>query len=215
MNYDKVKFVAVTSKKRPALFPNLTRSSLYSNQPELANVEAPSQRQNQPYESIVSSDFSDIPIIDIEAYLQFLEHDKNQLDEANPLSDKAKIECQKVAECFHKFGILFIRDPRVDHKDNDNYIDLMEDYFEKTGELFYTGEKVDDIKAEFHYQVGATPENVEMAREHTKMLSELDLPTEDMPGSPSEPVFDAKWRFMWKIGERPEGADDDFPQVVP
>ena len=47
------------------------------------------------------------------------------------------------------------------------------------------------------------------------MLSELDLPVEDMPVSPLDPVFDAKWRFMWKIGERPEGADDDFPQVMP
>ena len=36
-----------------------------------------------------------------------------------------------------------------------------------------------------------------------------------MPGSPLEPVLDAKWRYMWKIGERPEGAADDFPQVVP
>lgn len=36
-----------------------------------------------------------------------------------------------------------------------------------------------------------------------------------MPMSPLEPVFDAKWRFMWKIGERAEGASDDFPQVVP
>lgn len=33
--------------------------------------------------------------------------------------------------------------------------------------------------------------------------------------SPLTPVLDAKWRFMWKIGERPEGAADDFPQVVP
>jgi len=27
--------------------------------------------------------------------------------------------------------------------------------------------------------------------------------------------MDAKWRFMWKIGKRPEGAADDFPQVIP
>ena len=36
-------------------------------------------------------------------------------------------------------------------KDNDDYIDMMEDYFERTGELFYTGEKVDDIKPECFY----------------------------------------------------------------
>lgn len=33
--------------------------------------------------------------------------------------------------------------------------------------------------------------------------------------SPVEPVFDAKWRFMWKIGERPADAADNFPQVIP
>ena len=33
--------------------------------------------------------------------------------------------------------------------------------------------------------------------------------------SPLEPVLDAKWRFMWKIGERFEGDQADFPQVVP
>lgn len=33
--------------------------------------------------------------------------------------------------------------------------------------------------------------------------------------SPVDPVYDAKWRFMWKIGERPEEASDNFPQVIP
>jgi hypothetical protein len=86
-----------------------------------------------------------------------------------------------VAECFHRFGILLIRDPRVDFSDNDKYIDLMEDYFERTGELFYAGEKVDDIKPEVMYQVGATPENIEMARDHSEKLSKLNLAPEDMP----------------------------------
>ena len=38
---------------------------------------------------------------------------------------------------------------------------------------------------------------------------------ENKPVSPVEPIFDAKWRFMWKIGERPANAADNFPQVVP
>lgn len=36
-----------------------------------------------------------------------------------------------------------------------------------------------------------------------------------MPVSPMKPVFDQKWRFFWKIGERPEDSPDNFPQVVP
>jgi hypothetical protein len=86
----------------------------------------------------------------------------------------------------------------------------MEDYFEKTGELFYSGEKVNDIKPEWHYQVGATPENIEMARDHAEKITTV-LTTENLPTSPMVPVLDAKWRFMWKIGERPKGASDDFP----
>ncbi len=42
----------------------------------------------------------------------------------------------------------------------------MEKYFEATGNDFYNGDLCPDIKPEFHYQVGATPENIEIAREH-------------------------------------------------
>lgn len=100
-------------------------------------------------------------------------------------------------------------------QDNDEYIDLMEEYFAQTGDKFYAGETIPDIKPEHHYQVGATPELIEMARDHKQKLAELKLAAEDTPMSPLTPVLDAKWRFMWKIGERPDGAADDFPQVVP
>lgn len=43
----------------------------------------------------------------------------------------------------------------------------------------------------------------------------LKYDEENKPMSPLEPVYDAKWRFMWKIGERPENSSDDFPQVIP
>ena len=44
-----------------------------------------------------------------------------------------------------------IRDPRVSEKDNDDYVDLMEKYFEQVGDKFYDGEKISDIKPECHY----------------------------------------------------------------
>ena len=134
-------------------------------------------------------------MIDLDLYLQ-------AANSASP-SEAALAECRKVAECFHNFGIILIRDPRVNMRDNEQYIDLMEDYFASAGEKFYQGDKVDEIKPEFHYQVGATPENIEMARCHREMLADLALSEADTPGSPVEPVLDAKWRFMWKIGERP------------
>lgn len=67
------------------------------------------------------------------------------------LTDEVRVECQKVAECFHNFGILLIRDPRVDFQDNENYVDLMEDYFEQTCDMFYAGKECTDIKPLDHY----------------------------------------------------------------
>lgn len=61
--------------------------------------------------------FEDVPIIDVAAYL-----DKD--------SETSTIECKKVAESLHKFGILIIKDPRIDEQDNEDYLDLMESYFE-------------------------------------------------------------------------------------
>ena len=75
----------------------------------------------------------------------------SQTEQFASLPDDVRVECQKVAECFHKFGILLIKDPRVDFEDNENYIDMMEDYFESTGHKFYSGAKIDDIQPECHY----------------------------------------------------------------
>ena len=91
----------------------------------------------------------------------------------------------------------------------------MEEYFADVGDRFYRGEPSSDIKPECHYQVGATPEYLEKARDHSEKLAALNLAPENTPVSPLEPVLDAKWRFMWKIGERPEGAEENFPAVIP
>jgi len=37
------------------------------------------------------------------------------------------------------------------------------------------------------------------------------LPEEDKPVSTFPPDYDAKWRYMWKIGDRPVGSPDNFP----
>ena len=64
-------------------------------------------------------------------------------------------------------------------QDNETYIDMMEDYFELTGDKFYRGEEVSDIKPDCLYQVGAMPENTEIARNHTQMRNELNLAPEN------------------------------------
>lgn len=89
----------------------------------------------------------------------------------------------------------------------------MENYFEAQGEKLYSGGNLDDARPEFHYQVGVCPEYIEKARKHERRMRRYT--EENKPVSPVEPVFDAKWRYMWKIGQRPAEANDNFPQVVP
>ena len=43
------------------------------------------------------------------------------------------------------------RDPRAKEQDNEDYIDLMESYFEKASKDFYAGKKLDEAKPEYHY----------------------------------------------------------------
>ena len=56
-----------------------------------------------------------------------------------------------MAECLHKFGMLLIKDPRVNMQDNETYIDMMEEYFEQVGDKFYRGEEIDDIRPDCLY----------------------------------------------------------------
>lgn len=118
-----------------------------------------------------------------------------------------------MAHCLHKYGILVFKDPRAPESENEEYIDLMENYFEQVAEKFRSGEQVPDAKPEYFFQVGVTPEKIERARNHFERVKHL--PEEDKPQSPFPPTEDMKWRFMWKIGKRPEGSQDDFPQVMP
>jgi hypothetical protein len=54
-----------------------------------------------------------------------------------------------------------------------------------------------------------TPEKIEKARDHYEKVK--GLPEEDKPRSVFPPTYDMKWRYMWKIGERPKEASDNFP----
>jgi hypothetical protein len=99
--------------------------------------------------------FDDVPIVDVAAYLN-----------RSASNSKWEEECKKVADCLHKYGILIWRDPRVNEHDNDEYIDLMEQYFKTTSEKFYSGQSLIDCKPEFNFQAGVTTERVEKARNH-------------------------------------------------
>ena len=146
-------------------------------------------------------DFDEPPIIDMEA---FLDRENN----AN-----WELECRKVAYSFHKFGICVVRDPRVQHQDNDTYIDMVERYFEAISEDYYNGGQLADSRPELSYQTGVTPESMEKARNHEAIAN--SLPESDKPLTLYPQAFDAKWRFFWPIGERPQSIENDLPKVIP
>jgi len=51
----------------------------------------------------------------------------------------------------HKFGILLVKDPRVKEQTNEEYIDMVEEYFEDVGKRFYAGETLKDCFPELSY----------------------------------------------------------------
>jgi len=83
-----------------------------------------------------SADF-DIPVIDVAKYLN--------------KEEGWEEECKKVADCFHKYGILKFRDPRVNMEANDRYIDLVERYFDSVSKKYYAGEKLKDCREDLHF----------------------------------------------------------------
>ena len=175
------------------------------------------QTQMLEAEKLIQNDKSNLASQEISPPSTLVQNERNSLDIV-PIIDVQKFleklpgweeECQKVAECLHLYGILIFKDPRAKEQANEDYIDLMESYFKETSEKFYEGQKLKDAKPEYHYQTGVTPEKIEKARDHYERVK--DLPEEDRARSTFPPDYDAKWRYMWKIGKRPPSALDDFP----
>jgi hypothetical protein len=102
----------------------------------------------------------DIPVIDAAIYIDQL-----------PGWEE---ECQKVAYSFHKFGICKFKDPRVNEKANNDYIDMVEKYFDYISKKYYAGEVLEDVRPELCYQTGVTPEGQEKARDHQALIDSLE-----------------------------------------
>lgn len=129
-----------------------------------------------------------LPIINLPAILE------RKLN--GDFTDSGKEECDKVINCLHTHGVLVVRDPRISQSQNDKFIDMMESYFEQENE-----KKLRDSRPDLHFQVGITPEKTEKPRKHcsnTKTFDDLNRPVTLCP-----PEKDAKWRFFWRLGQRP------------
>ena len=106
-------------------------------------------------------------------------------------------QCRKAAESLHSTGVLYVKDPRVQNKDNEIFLDMMEKYYAQS-------DGVTDARKQYNYQVGVTPSGVEKARNHCTAVKKMD--PENRPITECPPEADPKWRFFWRIGPRPENT---------
>ncbi|KAK9842098.1 hypothetical protein WJX81_008332 [Elliptochloris bilobata] len=129
-----------------------------------------------------------LPVFDLAEYLS---------GRADPGASHA--QCRALAECLRATGCVVVRDPRTSEADSKRFLDMMERYFGQD-----VAAKMADVCPELHYQVGATPEGVEVPR----CLADAEC-LAAMAGQPAASRAtlptgaDAKWRFFWRLGPRP------------
>ncbi|KAF3784577.1 hypothetical protein EJ110_NYTH24127 [Nymphaea thermarum] len=150
----------------------------------------------------------ELPVVDIEPYL----HASATFSGATNVEEKPKLFedlvslsaclsnlCSEVSRSLKETGALLIKDPRCSVVDNDRFLDMMEKYFEMPDEFKRLQERPN-----LHYQVGVTPEGVEVPRSFVdeEMKQKIEqMPEESQPHVPRGP--DPKWRYMWRVGSRP------------
>lgn len=145
---------------------------------------------------------------------------------ADDTSAEARAACAEVARSLEETGIVILRDPRVSEvrrptrrpprpclllrpapspappapqAASSSFLDLLEDYFAQD-----EAAKRADERPELHYQVGTTPEGVEVpisSWSEACIGQMAAMPAEHRPSRVNG--ADPKWRFFWRIGERP------------
>eukprot|EP01083_Nonionella_stella_P302331 1041908_1 len=158
--------------------------------------------------------FSDDPAMELSDVMKEIPSiDLTPLIENGATNDVLSVGKQ-ILESLHKYGILIIKDDRLTPQKTGKFIDMMEDYFNRS-----TAEKMKDVRKEHHFQVGATPEKQEKARNHCGLIETLD-PTH-RPLTPCPPEADTKWRYFWKLKtlqkqqQKDQKKEHVFPNVVP
>ncbi|KAJ3694661.1 hypothetical protein LUZ60_000038 [Juncus effusus] len=137
----------------------------------------------------------DLPVVDLAPYLEIAAKPDPTPKEREELGSL----CAVLSASLRDTGALIVKDPRCTAQDNDRFLDMMERYFERSDEF-----KRLQQRPQLHYQVGATPEGVEVPR--SLVDSEIQekikkMPKTDQPSTPTGP--DPKWRYMWRVGPRP------------
>ncbi|VAI48751.1 unnamed protein product [Triticum turgidum subsp. durum] len=110
--------------------------------------------------------------------------------------------CATVSASLRDTGALLVKDPRCTAADNDRFLDVVERYFARSDDSKRLQER-----PHLHYQVGVTPEGVEVPRSlvDKEMQDTIkSMPEEFQPATPKGP--DPKWRYMWRVGPRPSNT---------
>jgi isopenicillin N synthase-like dioxygenase len=120
-------------------------------------------------------------------------------------------------KALHTTGILIVKDQSINTLKNDKFLDLMEKYYEQPDYI-----KMLDARPELSYQVGITPENIEISTcsQDPKCIENLDISMKDE----NKPILhystDPKWRYMWNINFNsveniiPEGFSDNWEKTM-
>lgn len=139
----------------------------------------------------------ELPIIDLDVYLK---HDES--------SAEVQAECAKAAQALIQYGALVLHDSRVAAKDNEDFLDLLEDYFDQP-----EAELRKDERPELSYQIGVTLENTEKPKcavdePCLDVIARLDPDQRPLDISAHSP--DPKCRFFWRMVEAPP-YETQFP----
>lgn len=136
----------------------------------------------------------DLPLVDLAPYL-----DRAVAGGGAAGEEAVRALCATVSASLRDTGALLVKDPRCPAADNDRFLDVVERYFARSADSKRLQERPN-----LHYQVGVTPEGVEVPRSlvDKEMQDKIkSMPEEFQPATPKGP--DPKWRYMWRVGPRP------------
>ena len=127
-------------------------------------------------------------------------------------SPKAVEECRKAVDVLHKTGLICFKDPRINEQENEEFIDMMERYFEsrsdfysKTGELLEKGRQG-------RLKVGLNKDMTECSRDHRDVVSKLY--PQHHPVTPQPPPKDRKWKYVYRVADESDCNEDPVPRSV-
>ncbi len=99
------------------------------------------------------SEVGQMPVFDLGPFLEKCILNGGEVD------DDLEKQCKALAQCLKDTSALVVRDPRCPSHDNATFLNMLERYYAQPLDV-----KKKDERPHYHYQVGITPEGVEVPR---------------------------------------------------